>query len=229
MYDRRHLYLSFGGTLAITEEWTTGLHFAHPEGGGGDHNVTEDEWTALVGSASLKTDLQTLISTWFSSGNNNAAIGALANLNWLKLAYLDLDGTYLSDPPIQSDFGPVIPPVTTSLPPQVSYVISLRSGNVLGDANYGRMYAPPPSWLVGQNNGVATNAQATGARVAAKVMINGITSRLANQVPGVAPCIMSRKGIGTTKRITKIGVGVVLDTQRRRRTKLAEATTLENL
>ena len=229
MYDRRSMYLTFGGPLAVSEEWTTGLHFAHPEQGGGDHNVTTDEWNALVNSANIKPDLVALLTTWFQSGNNNSGIGALANLSWLKLAYLDLDGTYISDPPLSVDFGPVIPPVTTTLPPQASYVISLRSGNVLGDANFGRMYCPPPYWMVGQNNGLATIPQVTGARVAAKTLINGITNRLAAQVPGVRPCILSKKGIGTTKEIRYIGVGQVLDTQRRRRNKLVEATTLEVL
>ena len=60
-------------------------------------------------------------------------------------------------------------------------------------------------------------------------MINGVRDRLAAQVPGIAPVIMSKKGLGTTKRALNIGVGTVLDTQRRRRNKLQEAMTLDSL
>lgn len=229
MYDRRSLYLTFGGPLATAEEWTTGLHFAHPEQGGGDHNVTTAEWNALVNSANLRPDLVALLTTWFMSGNNASGIGSLSNLTWLKLAYLDLDGHYLADPPLTVSFGPLVPPVTTTLPPQASYVVSLRSGQSLGEANFGRMYMPPPYWMVGQNNGLATDAQANGARTAAKTLINGLNTRLAAQVTGIRPCILSSKGIGTTKEIRYIGVGKVLDTQRRRRNKLVEATVLEVL
>lgn len=225
-YDRRSIYMTFGGSLAVTEEWNTGLHFAHPEGGTGDHNVTVAEWNALIGSANLAANLQAILTTWFQSGNSGAAIGALSDLRYLKLAYLDLDGTYLSDPPFVSEFAPVLAPVTTPLPPQVSYVVSLRSGLVLGDANFGRMYMPPPTWLVGQNAGLASSAEVTAARTAARTMINGITSRLATQVPGIKPVIMSKKGIGTTKAVAKIGIGQVLDTQRRRRNRLNDAVAL---
>ena len=226
MYDRRSIYLTFGGPLATSDEWNTGLHFAHPEQGTGDHNVTQAEWNALINSASLAADIQTLLTTWFQSGTTGAAIGALAQLAYLKLAYLDTDGHYISDPPFTASFGPVSPPVTTTLPPQVSYVVSLRSGLVLGEANYGRMYMPPPTWAVGQNNGLATVAEVASARNAARTLINGITARIAAQVPGARPCIMSKKGAGTTKSISQIGIGQVLDTQRRRRNKLSEATVL---
>lgn len=229
MYDRQSIYVTFGGSLATTEEWTTGLHYAHPEHGAGDHNVTTAEWAALVNTATLMTDLETLLTTWFKSGDGGSGIGGLATLSWVKLAWLDLDGHYLSDPPLVREFAPQLPPVATPHPPQVSYVISLRSAGTLGDANYGRMYCPPPFWLVGQSNGLASTSQATSARVAAKTMINGITAKLNGPVPGLAPVIMSKKGIGTTKQVMRLGVGRVLDTQRRRRRSLDEDLTLENL
>lgn len=227
-YDRRHLYLTFGGPLAGTEIWTTGLRFAHPEQGTGDHNVTQSEWNALVAAGPMPGIL-TDITTWFSSGNTGAAIGALANLSWAKLAYVSTDGHYISDPPLTRDQTPVVPPVTTQLPPQVSYVISLRSGLVLGEANHGRMYAPPPTWAPGQNGGIATDQQVTYARTAAKTMINALTARLTPSIPGIRPCIMSTVGSGTTKSVSKLGVGRVLDTQRRRRNGLVEATVLVDL
>jgi hypothetical protein len=227
MYDRRYLYLTWGGPLATVESWQTGLHIAHPEGGGGDHNVTINEWGALENDATLHADIDLLLKTWFQSGNNNAAIGALSKLSWFKLSYHDLGGEYISDPPIMGNIGPYSPPVTTPQAPQVSYVVSLRSGLTLGDANYGRMYCPPPSWLVGQNNGVATIAEAIGARVAMKGLIQGLVARIGQDAPGVKACIMSKKGIGTTKQVTQIGVGRVLDTQRRRRRSLDEDLTLE--
>lgn len=223
-YDRRHVYLTFGGALAGSEQWTTGLRFGHPEAGTGDHNVTVEEWTALR-ATDPASSLFAVLNTWFTSGNSGAAIGALAKLSWVKLAYVDLDGRYVMDPWV-AEQAAVTPPVTTPLPPQCSYVISLRSGSGIGRANYGRMYTPPPTWLVGQNNGLATTTEASNARTAAKTMITGIRSRLNSQIPGVQPLLMSKLGLGETKAVTEVGVGLVVDTQRRRRNQLNEATTL---
>lgn len=225
-YDRQHLYLTFGGPLAA-DEWTTGLHFAHPEGGGGDHNITAAEWTALLIAEPL-TAMKTAIVTWFKSGSSGSGIGALAKLSWVKLAWRDISGHYLADPMLV-EFTPEAPPVATPHPPQVSYVISLRSGSGFGAANYGRMYCPPPFWLVGQNNGLASSTEISNAVTAAKTMINACKSTLATTVTGIQPVIMSTKGPGTTKVITQLGIGQALDTQRRRRNKMSDAVNLVGL
>lgn len=226
-YDRRHVYLTFGGPLAGTEQWTTGVRWGHPENGTGDHNVTQTEWNVLVGGTQLNT-IWTALVTWFQSGASGAAIGALAQLSWAKLAYVDLDGTYLADPLTKSATA-VSPPQTTTMPPQVAYVVSLRSGSTIGRANYGRMYIPTPSWLPGQNAGVATAAEVTNARTAMKTLLTSSRTALQTAIPGCQPLLMSKLGLGWTRPVASLGVGVVLDTQRRRRSKLNEAMTLTAL
>lgn len=223
-YDRKHFHVTWGGPLAQSEEWSTGVRFAklEPLTGGPDSTTDELEDVPL-------TLLWTPVLDWFTSGNGGSAIGSLAQLSWLKVALLDQSGHYIKDARFLS-FAPVSPPITTTLTPQDCYVVSLRSDETLGEANYGRMYVPTPGWLVGQNNGLITEVQAASARGAARLMLNLLTDAFRQNVhDDYRPAIMSKKGTGTSKRVSRIGVGRVMDTQRRRRNRLNEATALITL
>ena len=89
-----------------------------------------------------------------------------------------------------------------------------------------RFYVPVPTWAPGQNNGLATEVQATAARTAAKTMLKGVEADLQVAVTTLRLVIMSNLGFGHTKLVSELGVGRVVDTQRRRRNKLNEATVL---
>lgn len=220
-YDRSHIHVTWGGPLASVEEWSTGIRYAKMDPGVAGPNATHEDFLALPVSS-----LWTPVLAWFNSGNGGSGIGALAQLSWLKAALIKTDGHYAEDAKFVS-FAPITPGVTTQLSPQDCYVVSLRSGQSLGDANYGRMYVPTPTWGVGQNGGLITEVQAAGARTAARTMINALTGVFrTNSNDAFRPVIMSTKGTGKTKEITQIGVGRVMDTQRRRRNKLNEATAL---
>lgn len=222
-YDRSHLHITWGGPLALSEEWSTGIRYAKALPNALGHETTHEDLVAVP-----LTVLWGALTTWFNSGNGGAAIGSLAQLSWLKVARIDVQGHYLEDPRFVS-YAPVTPGVTTQLTPQDCYVVSLRSDQSLGEANYGRMYIPTPTWNVGQNDGLITEVQAAAARTAARTLINAMTDAIQTANEDLVPVIMSKKGTGTTKMITRIGVGRVMDTQRRRRSKLQEATQLVTL
>lgn len=223
-YDRQHVLMTWGGPLATTEQWSCGVRFAALPNGdpAPPTDVTPAEFLLLSNQID---EVWARLVTWFQSGNTGAAIGALAQLSWCKLALIGEDGDYAAEPAAY-ETTPVNPPVTTTLPPQCAYVVSLRSGLSLGRANYGRFYVPTPTWTVGQTNGLATEAQATQARTAAKTMLRGVEADLQVQLSTLRLALMSNLGFGQTKLVTDLGVGRVIDTQRRRRNKLNEGMAL---
>lgn len=223
-YDRQHVLMTWGGPLATTEQWSCSVHWAAmPDGDPSPPtDVTPGQFTELGNQID---EVWARLVTWFQSGNSAAAIGALAQMSWVKLALIGQDGQYAADPHIH-EVPPISPPTTTTLPPQCAYVVSLRSGMGLGRANYGRFYVPTPTWLVGQQGGLATEVQATGARGAAKTMLRGVEADLQMALSSIRLAIMSNLAFGTTKLVTELGVGRVIDTQRRRRNKLNEAMSL---
>lgn len=223
-YDRQHVLMTWGGPLATTEQWSCGVRFAALPNGdpAPPMDVTGAEFTALRNQVD---EVWARLTTWFQSGNAGAAIGSLAQLSWCKLALITEGGDY-ADEPASYETTPVSPPTTTQLPPQCAYVVSLRSGLSLGRANYGRFYVPVPTWAPGQNGGLATEAQAASARTAAKTMLKGVEADLQVVVSTMRLVIMSNLGFGHTKLVSQLGVGRVVDTQRRRRNKLNEGTAL---
>lgn len=221
-YDRESYYLTWGGTLFLAEQWQCGLKF----GPGLGTSITEPVFN-LIGLTDIWDDLV----TWFQSGNSGAQIGSAAKLTWVKLAVLKTDGQYKFEPRLYEGPAPVAPPVTTTYPAQVAYCVSLWSGQTLGRANHGRFYVPVPSAIVGQaSDGLLTAAQANQMRDAAKTMITAVAGEIDTIDIPTMPMIMSKlssapdpNAPGVSKVIEEIGVGRVLDTQRRRRNHLNES------
>jgi hypothetical protein len=142
----------------------------------------------------------------------------------VKGALLDFNGDYEGDPVIYPSEGAnagsygFINPTST-------VVCSLRSGSGLGKGNYGRFYLPY-SGLPGLGEPrMNTDQQATflGAYEAFVEELNGYFGALS---PATVVRIMGQSGLtGTNKAVAEIGVGRVIDTQRRRRNRLEEAYT----
>lgn len=212
-YNQESYYLTWGGHCAQSEIWQCGAHFAPNDGG----PITPGD-LGNVGIEDIFDDL----SSWFTSGNSGAQIGALSDLRWCKLAVLDVNGKYKFDPAIW-EAGPVTPPITTVYPPQVCYVVTLSSGQSLGKANFGRFYVPTPSAIAGQSSdGRISASNANNMRDAAKSMLHAVEGEV-SQIPREARLvIMSKLGNGATKSVQRIAVGRALDTQRRRRNQLEE-------
>lgn len=220
-YDRESYYLTWGGTLFQAEQWQCGMKHA------GDLGSTITQGTL---DTIEMADIWAALDTWFKSGSTGAQIGSGAKLAWVKLAVLDKEGQYKFEPKLYQPGSASIPPQTTVYPAQVAYVVSLWSGQKLGRANHGRFYVPVPSTIVGQNaDGMLTQANADQMRTAAKTMINAVKGEISTITVPTSPFIMSKIGTGTSKLVSSIGVGRVLDTQRRRRSALNEGTVYSAL
>ena len=111
----------------------------------------------------------------------------------------------------------------TQIIPQASVVMSLRSGSSTGSANYGRMYLPHTEVLLADVQPRAAPATTAAFVTAAQSFIAGVQADLdAAITPRVDPMIMTQVVGGTSKRITQVAIGDIVDTQRRRRNQLPE-------
>jgi hypothetical protein len=164
------------------------------------------------------TTLETAMGTLLSG--TNIKFGAYGTLNGLKIAACGTDGDYLTDPRVFTDYS--VDGNDTHVPPQCSIVLSLRSGTAFGTANYGRMYLP---WTTFPQDGTLPYGTVTDTdqlAVAGVAFIHAVNTAAAAWTAGSSVVNLSQKDAGTVKPVTKVMVGNVIDTQRRRRNKLPE-------
>jgi hypothetical protein len=114
---------------------------------------------------------------------------------------------------------------TVIMPAQLSLAVTLNTG-MAGRHGRGRAYLPWNGVAVSTSGALPTSS-AAGVAAAFKTLLTGLSATsLAGS--GVAPVIATPSPLagGATdlppRPITSIGVGVVVDTQRRRRNKLAD-------
>jgi hypothetical protein len=145
-----------------------------------------------------------------------------------KLAIIDAAGHYVA-PPTESVYDLAAPYGTGTAykPFQVALVGTLRHIGI-GRGNFGRIYLPPVQVNPGQNGHIpdvstgifADNLQAFIGDV--NDWVNTVTGT------GAKVSIFSRTA-ATAKTVDTVGVGSVLDTQRRRRDQLIESIEYRDL
>lgn len=214
-YDRQQLRVDWIFRIDDTEEVAiTGLSIS----GGTGFNAVEalaDIDISSVGSYCI---------------NQMAALLEPAPIAWadysyltdLKIAALDVNGHYLTDAKV---YTPTTPPHgdLTQIVPQSSVVVSLRSPTTLGRANYGRMYLPHCLLPLASTRPWAGSATTEAAVADAATFLNNINDTFnAGDNPGVIQ-IMSQKAPGISRAVTRVAIGSINDTQRRRRNRLQEA------
>ena len=152
--------------------------------------------------------------------NSNVLWADYSDLVNIKAAAVGTDGHYLTDPTI---FGGVTNSGNDSqVLPQSSLVVSLRSDEITGSANYGRMYLPHTSSLLETGTPRISATRATDLAALFATFISDVDAVVSALAGAPHPLIMSRKASGTNKAIISVAAGRVIDTQRRRRNRLAE-------
>lgn len=220
-YDRRSLKLTWGGTAggASGDIWQCGVHITHDTGG------ATAPGPELWDAGDLNELWVSTIAPWMSADQSCISVGAV--LRWVKIASIDTDGTYLSD-------AVYINPGATAgaaagysgASPQDACVYSLWSGQSLGKGNYGRIYAPWCTAAVSPVTGVIDTAVQSGILNRAVLLLGGIQTYARSKESSTMLAIMHMQtalGAAQTKPVAEIKVGAVKDTQRRRRSALAEA------
>lgn len=199
-----------GDSFNQGEIWTTGFHMGQL----GNSNSTLPGNMAQGIAAAWETFFK---STTSSISSRYRTVSVKANI-------IGTDGKQITNP-TQEYFYP-IPIVggnlSAPLPPQISLVASLRTDQPRGDATHGRMYLP------GINFGVDSDARITAANRTAvagtfKSFIDGCNSFIDGQ--GLRVLVASAKGTGQDRQVTKLMIGDLYDTQRRRRNAFTEQYT----
>lgn len=160
-------------------------------------------------------DVYALTNAWLQSPAMNLTdIWAIESM---KLAFLDTDGRYTVD--ALEYVAPTLdagPGTTPRYPPQVSIAVTTLTDARRGYASRGRFYLPPCSKFI-NTDGRMDAVDALGMATRTAQWVDEVTDLL-----GAPAAVFSDVGSGTTRSITAIGVGRVLDTQRRRRRSLLE-------
>jgi hypothetical protein len=123
---------------------------------------------------------------------------------------------------VQGRTTPLTGGATPKMPLQAAMVVSLRT-NTPGASGRGRIYWPIPGEAV-DSSGRIPAADITPTLASFKTYFNGMRSALATAFPTIGFDLAVRsKTTKTTPHVTRIQIGNVVDTQRRRRDKLVEA------
>lgn len=153
-----------------------------------------------------------------------------SNLIGIKVSAVGVDGKYLTDPRVftapantKGNQGAVLP--------QSTVCVSLRSGSSFGKANYGRAYLPHTLMPIAAGTPYADDPAVIGAKNGALEWVNQVNTVAKAIDPGYRVHIMSNgsTGPGAAKPVTRVGVGDVIDTQRRRRNNLKETYSFGNV
>jgi len=205
-YDSAHYYLQWGGKLPGNEQWSCGMRLR-----------------ATVGAAN---DAEAGLMLPFLAGHVESfhtrpasLIYPNAKLSFVKLNAIGTDGHYISAGTREQAFADISGgSVGVVHPNQVALVASLETGFSRGPAHRGRFYIPMPTSVV-ESSGLISVVDATNVAGSVKDLIDAINVSATN----AEVAVFSRKlGTPGNRRVTGVKVGLVMDTQRRRRRSLIE-------
>lgn len=227
MYDRAHYLMTVGGTvLNGAEIWQTGLRYAPMV------VTAADELLQALNAISV-SDILDDMGEVIGNNGNGITYGKDVAIKWCKVAVIGTNGHYAGAPKIAEGNVPGTNNLASGHPPQSALVATLGTGAHFGTAQKGRMYWPLPGSMAGAlniNTGQLPSAQTDQFRDLVIQAIDHAGGEIGTvQVPTVASVMSISGGVsapqapGTTRFITEISVGRVVDTQRRRRSALVEA------
>lgn len=222
-FPTNYVKMTWGGTLAAGQDiWSCGLYL--DAGLGIIDPIDEAQWAAigelLPTYAAAVRQLHTDSDTRIPSG---------ARLEWLKLAYLDVDGSYKAEAQEYIYPSPVGGGGGTAYIPQVACVVTLVSEKYKDPGKYNRFYLPAANTSTA---GVykMTAAETAGVAASAAAFIEALEQVYSGETDGVSWAgsispVVASKSYNQIMPVVSLRVGDVLDTQRRRRNKVYENYT----
>lgn len=231
-YPEEHTYVSvIGDAYSTAERWQFGFRLRNEA-------ATNVNLAPVIGPEVLKwwtggTGYTTGVDKWQPPNTHR--------LLEVKVARIGTDGKYDPDDPDSASYFPsptggAGTPLAASAP-QLTTAVTLLTAKPRGLASKGRIYPPPSTlWALGTDGRISTSV-ADQLAASIKRLINDINAL--TLVTNVA--VFSRgKGVptynsaknrieysypnaGAVENVTGVGVGRVIDTQRRRRRQLADA------
>ena len=198
--------LDFGGPL-YADIWQCTLHM---------------QGVGMPTADAALDDLVKDLSTWMAASQSSSA----ASLGWVKFNEIDpVSRRYRSATETHERIltTPVRGTVEGNGLPQQTLCVSLLTGAKRGLASRGRFY-PPATVLSLSSDGTVSKTGVNSVATAARTLITNL-----NQWPGtdtpIGGQVVVLGGNGVTRPVTAVSVGNVMDTQRRRRSKLRESYT----
>lgn len=203
------LRVSIKGTMPGGEAWSINPTYATGVSEFVPFEIMNELATDIAGLA-LGAGLQSVMSP------TCAMIGARVELR-------DLDGT-LQAVSEANRGSATIGTGTAPHPYQTSAVVSLRS-EIAGGSGRGRVYWPATGCAMDANTLRMSAAVQTSFLNAMNAYLASIETVIDEDIPGSYLCVWSRTK-GARYRVTRLTVGDVLDTQRRRRDALRETLAI---
>lgn len=233
-YPEQHQYVSvIGDAYSAAERWQFGFRLranpAAPQAVADQIAARVLEWWNGSAPYVLNTDA-------FKAPTTH-------RLTEVKVAPIDVNGEYVAGQSSASHFfSPAVAggfaPVAGQLP-QATFAVTLLTAKPRGYASHGRIYLPPTTLMATASDGKVSGTDAGIIGASIKRLINAINAE--TLVTNVA--VFSRgKGVpsynsaknrieytypnqGYVENVTSVGVGRLVDTQRRRRNRLVESRT----
>jgi hypothetical protein len=197
------------------EIWTTGFYMGNGFSGT-TPSLPGD--TAQKIAAAWETEFFTVVANKISSRYRTVSV---------KANLVDVNGVQTTNP-TQEYFYPtpiVGPNAASPVAPQLSIVGSLRGALPRGYATHGRMYLPG---IVSSIDSDARIPSADATAIAGNLRDFLLACNNADPDDNVV-MMASKKGAGTKHVVTKVMIGNLYDTQRRRRNQFTEAYTTASL
>lgn len=224
-YAHNNLKVTFGGTIYGGKEiWTNSLNIGH--------ELRDFEYNALSTESDVNANIVSHIQAWFGSPTTH--ISPYAHLEWVKFAIIGTDGKYalLEDGTYRFldvyDFAAVrgsqnVVTASSNVAPQLSVALTMESNVRRGPGRFGRIYPP----LSGIANSAGVDDKSQDRVTSFKTLLDNINAAFDEQTgdDGYKVVIASAVGTGKNAPVTKVKVGQVIDTQRRRRNAFTEVYT----
>ncbi len=217
-----HMLLSFGGVLGsdanAPEQWSCNVRLATFLAGSSGFPANFDETQQMAYLLRHITDVQNLIS------GSPPGLSSQVGLQWIKCNAIAPNGDYFNEGVTSEvQFATVRGPAggLQNQPFQVSLVCSFRSDVQRGLGSHGRIYLPCPGVSYTTDGKISQDMQGTAN--ALDTFLTALTEE--DGTNDVVPSIVSGGNAskpGIARFITKVLVGDVADTQRRRRNDLVE-------
>lgn len=219
VYAHKVCRVTISGTMfGGAEEWSTGFFLGF------------DSSDSTAPTQQGADDILAAWTTFFSA--SGSLISNRYATTQVKLSSLNTAGDTLADETKYAYPATALVGATTSttLPPQCSLVVTLKSTIAHGRGSKGRMYLPGISVIIGTDGKVASTSVGTIA-----TNLQSFFNLMGNDADLPGRLILASKapnilGVGAfNQNVTSIAVGDVIDTQRRRRNGLSEVYTTKAL
>lgn len=208
--------LTLGGRLVGAQRWSVGVNLD-----AADTPPLAADLSAFATQAF--TDFNT--AAWSTATSGATALRALASssatLDQVR-AYYYPDGSAVATRIGASTNSAVAGTGSITVPPQCSLVVSTLTG-VAGRSNHGRMYLPCLSVSVGTTTGLMTAPTTAAVATSVANWLSLLRTRAIAGGAPLTPIVSSTTGLSYI--ITAVRCDDVIDTQRRRRDKVAASST----